>query len=94
MPENASVLEVLKEPLARFGFLRPSLRLKWYRRYLDLQIPILNSIGVTVATPDYTVAIDNGYLVPGYAEGLTHGNARYGALVASHLRQIIQDERQ
>jgi hypothetical protein len=90
-PSAAKVYENLDDLVRRYGFVRPALRLKWYSRYLASLRSVTARLGITLVEPnDHALTVD-GFLNPEFAEGLTHGNARYGELMAGDLARLIQE---
>ena len=84
-PERAIHFETLEEDLRTFGFTPVALRLKWYRRYCQLLSARLASLGCHVLSPPAAACSTDGLLQDDFAEGLTHGNRRYGRLVAEQI---------
>jgi len=84
-PGGASHFEALSEETARYGFAPDALRLKWYRRYGRRLAERLARIGCTVLEAPAEACTTEGLLSERFAEGLTHGNAAYGALVARQI---------
>jgi hypothetical protein len=86
-PEHARVHEALGEDLRKFGFAHPVLRRKWHEAYVAQLRTQLAPLGVPVIEADAGAVAEDGFLSPNLAEGLTHGNAAYGAHV---LRALIE----
>jgi hypothetical protein len=84
-PERATHLETLGEDLRTCGFTRAALRLKWYRRYCRLLSARLALFNCDVLSPPAAACSADGLLQDDFAEGLTHGNRRYGRLVAEQI---------
>lgn len=88
-PSQIKFQEGLAEAMAEHGVLDARLRLKWYRAYAGSMMAQLGELGVTVLMPPPETCDANGFLRRELAEGLTHGNAQYGAMmwesVAVHL---------
>lgn len=81
--------EAMGDMIRRHGFARPALRLKWYRLYVDTLKTRLEPVGFTCVTPSDEVATEAGFLRPDYASGLSHGNERYGRVLARQLAEIL-----
>jgi hypothetical protein len=88
-PAAAGNRELLEQMIEKFGFVRPLLRLKWYYEYIFHLDRMVTQLGVTMVDPRHVDAIDGGYLRPEFSDGLTHGNARYGELVAARVLNLI-----
>ena len=84
-PGNARHLETLADEIKAYGFLPDYLRLKWYRRYCRLLGNQLANIECKVLEPPVEACSQQGMLKEAYAEGLTHGNGRYGDALARKL---------
>ena len=91
-PSQASVLEILKEDIEKYGLVRPSLRQKWHTTYVNTLKAQLEPWQVMLVEPNYEPACENGFLKLSHAEGLTHGNADYGKLVAGRIAQLSGSE--
>ena len=74
-------LEVFAEAMAKFGLIDPRLRLKWYRAYANAMLNMLRQAGIAVMRAPAAAVTDKGFLRAELSEGLTHGNARYGAML-------------
>ena len=84
-PERARHLEEIGDVVQQYGFVPVALRLKWYRRYCRHLAKRLAAIGcVTLAAPP-AACTPEGLLREEFSEGLTHGNRRYGELLAARL---------
>ena len=92
-PERASHFEELQELVARHGFAPDSLRLKWYRRYCSRLSAQLEAIGCAVLRPPAEACAQSGLLREEFAEGLSHGNAAYGALTARQIESWMRGAR-
>ena len=90
-PQATPHLEVFKELLERHGFAPDRLRLKWYRRYCRLLSQQLRQFGIEVLPPPVETVGSDGLLLEHFAEGLTHGNALYGACVARQVSNWLAD---
>lgn len=88
-PQNSTHLEVLREAISRYGYTPDRLRLKWYRRYCRLLSTRLAAIGCDVLSPSPEACNSEGLLREDYAEGLTHGNSRYGVLTARQIESWL-----
>ena len=89
-PHLANYQEFLGKLVAQFGFVPDHLRLKWYRRYCHQLAIRLESIGCRVLPHPEEACTPDGLLKEEYAEGLTHGNGSYGALVAGKLLSTME----
>jgi hypothetical protein len=89
-PERSRHFEVLNELVAAFGFLPEQVRLKWYRRYCRKLSAQLASVGIIVLPPPNDACTIDGLLKEEFAEGITHGNAAYGRLVAEQLSILLE----
>jgi len=73
------------------GVLRHSLRLKLHLRYMEILKETLAQYSVTYLDQSYPSALDEGFLRPEFADGMTHASARYGELVAEHLVNVLEN---
>jgi hypothetical protein len=78
------------DAIRQYGFVRDQLRLKWYQVYCEKIIQIGESLHCEVILPPRTAMTENGLLLQKYAEGLTHGNPAYGALLAKQIFNIVE----
>ncbi len=85
--------EVLSDLVKRHGFLSDQLRVKWYRRYCRRLITLLTSLDCNVVAPPADACNSDGLLKEEYAEGLTHGNSKYGQLIAKQIALIVPTAR-
>jgi hypothetical protein len=92
-PQNSRHLEVLQDAVAQFGFAPDRLRLKWYRRYCRRLSERLATVGCKVLVPPPEACSPQGMLKDEYAEGLTHGNDRYGTLTATRIESWLNEFR-
>jgi len=83
--EGARHLEEMGEVVRQYGFVPESLRLKWYRRYCRQLRTRLSAIGCDLLEAPREALTDRGLLREDFSEGLTHGNRRYGELVAAQV---------
>lgn len=83
--ENARHLEEMGEVVRQFGFVPESLRLKWYRRYCRQLRARLAAVGCDFVDAPRQALTEGGLLREDFSEGLTHGNRKYGALVADQV---------
>ena len=88
-PERARHLEEVGELVREHGFVPAALRLKWHRRYARQLAARLAAIGCATLAPPAGACTADGLLREEYAEGLTHGNRRYGELVAAQVEAWI-----
>ena len=88
-PAAAPHWEALTELVTLSGFVRPSLRMKWYNSYVNAIRARLDPIGITCVTARADITTEAGFLRPEYASGLTHGNELYGQALARHLVEIL-----
>jgi len=88
-PSQASVLEVFAESVKECGLVRPGLRRKWHRAYIDRLKSQLAPLRVDIVEPDQALVCDDGFLKPEFAEGLSHGNRQYGRVMASRIAEAI-----
>jgi hypothetical protein len=84
-PQLSQHFETLRDQVVAHGFLPDRLRLKWYRRYCRHLTALLAPINCKVLEPPPESCNSNGLLKEEYAEGLTHGNSKYGKLIAMQL---------
>lgn len=89
-PQLTRHLEGYKDLVERYGFAPDQLRLKWYRRYCRLLTQQLNSFGIDVLPAPGEAIQQDGLLLEGYAEGLTHGNVAYGHCVVCQILAWLQ----
>ena len=89
-PERSSHFEVMDKLESAFGFLPGPMRLKWYRRYCRHLNAQLSGLGVQVLAAPAEACTPEGLLKAEFAEGLTHGNAAYGRLVAKQLCALLE----
>lgn len=81
--------EVLSDLVTRHGFLSDQLRVKWYRRYCRRLTALLTSLDCNVVAPPPDACNADGLLMEEYAEGLTHGNSKYGQLIAKQIELLV-----
>lgn len=79
-PSRLKHLEGLAEAMARNGVLDATLRQKWYRGYARTVVAKMYGIGVVPVPPPAAACDARGFLWEDLSNGLTHGNARYGAM--------------
>jgi hypothetical protein len=84
--------EVLSDLVTMHGFLSDQLRVKWYRRYCRRLTALLTSLDCNVVAPPSEACNSNGLLLEEFAEGLTHGNSKYGQLIAKQIALMITAE--
>lgn len=89
-PERSAHFEVMEKLVLTFGFLPGPMRLKWYRRYCRRLSTQLAAFGIRVLTAPREACTPEGLLKEEFAEGLTHGNAAYGRLVAQQLSPLLE----
>ncbi len=87
--EGARHLEEMGEVVRQFGFVPESLRLKWYRRYCRQLRARLAAVGCDLLEAPREALTGAGLLREDFSEGLTHGNRRYGELVAAQVEAWI-----
>ena len=85
--------EVLEDQIARYGFVRPSLRLKWSLAYCVRVKTALTAQGIQVLQAPCAALTAGGFLREDLSEGLTHGNARYGAMIWEALDGLVGSTR-
>lgn len=88
-PSRTSTLEVLAEQIKQHGFTRPQLRRKWYETYVSRLEARLHAMGVAMIGPDLAEIGEAGFLRPEFSEGLSHGNRRYGELMARRIAAAL-----
>jgi hypothetical protein len=81
--------EVLETLLARHGFVRPSLRLKWSLAYRGRVQTALEAQGIQVMQAPHVALTAGGFLRKDLSEGLTHGNGHYGAMIWDALDSLV-----
>ena len=81
--------EVLESRLARHGFVRPALRLKWSLAYRARVRTALEAQGIEVLQAPQVALTGGGFLRADLSEGLTHGNSRYGAMIWEALDGLV-----
>ncbi len=81
--------EVLENLLARHGFVRPALRLKWSLAYRARVRTALAAQGIDVMDAPRAALTAGGFLREDLSEGLTHGNGRYGAMIWEALDSLV-----
>jgi len=91
-PERSLHPEGLGGLVAQYGFLPARLRLKWYLRYCRQLRMQLESIGCHVLAAPVQACTEAGLLRDECAEGLTHGNANYGRLVAQQFATLLESQ--
>jgi hypothetical protein len=88
-PAKVKRREVLEDPLARHGFVRPLLRLKWSLAYRARVRTALEAQGIRVMQAPRAALTPGGFLREDLSEGLTHGNGRYGAMIWEALDGLV-----
>jgi len=86
MPYTEGFGDVIRQ----YGFVRDQLRLKWYQVYCEKVIEQAQRLDCEVILPPRASMTDSGLLLQTYAEGLTHGNQAYGALLAKQIFSIVE----
>lgn len=89
-PQSSVHTEAFPEGMLENGFIPDHLRLKWYRRYCRTLAECLATINCQVLEAPAQACNPSGLLREDYAEGLTHGNMRYGELVAVQIASALQ----
>jgi hypothetical protein len=92
-PQNSPHFEVLQESISKYGFASNQIRLKWYKRYCRRLVTRLSTIQCDVLFPSSQACNPEGLLSEDYAEGLTHGNHRYGMLIAQQIESWLHQLR-
>lgn len=80
--------EVFGDLIARHGLMPLNIRLKYYGLYLDLFRRHLAPLRIECLGPPPASLDADGALQDGLAQGCTHGNEAYGALVLQQLREL------
>jgi hypothetical protein len=75
--------------LARHGFVRPSLRLKWSLAYRGRVQTALEAQGIQVMQAPHVALTAGGFLRKDLSKGLTHGNGHYGAMIWEALDSLV-----
>lgn len=88
-PLQSQHFEMLLDLVTKHGFLSDQLRVKWYRRYCRNLTALLTSVDCKVLAPPPDACTTAGLLREEYAEGLTHGNSKYGKLIAEQIESIV-----
>jgi len=88
-PAQVARREVLETLLAKHGFVRPSLRLKWSLAYRRRVQTALAAQGIQVMQAPRAALTAGGFLRQDLSEGLTHGNGRYGAMIWEALDGLV-----
>lgn len=88
-PAKASVLEAIKDLVLQHGFVPPALTRKWHASYLDALRTELLPLKIEFLDTRREPVCEEGFLKPEYAEGLTHGNSRYGRLLGMRLMEML-----
>lgn len=81
--------EAMEDMIRGSGFVRPSLRLKWYKAYVRAVRSALAPLNTRYLDISDDVTTASGFLRPDYAEGLTHGNELYGQVLAGRLAELL-----
>lgn len=89
-PTTSVHTEAFPDEMLAKGFIADHLRLKWYRRYCRKLTECLTAINCQVLEAPTLACNSNGLLKEEYAEGLTHGNMKYGVLVAEQIASTLQ----
>ena len=74
----------------QYGWLRPSLRLKWYSFYLSHLRAAVSKQGITLIEPGREAVSEDGFLRPDFSEDLTHGNIHYGEVIADKIATCVE----
>lgn len=75
--------------IVRYGFVRAKLRLKWHFAYCVYVEAALRERGVWVLRAPDRARTPDGFLREELGEGLTHGNAHYGAMLWTDLDRLL-----
>lgn len=86
---NMHHAETIAERIARHGFGRPGLRMKWHTGYVGMLRRLLWQYGVQVVEPPHSALSDRGFLQEDYVESVLHANEAYGRLVATHVGRLL-----
>lgn len=89
-PAQVKRREVLESLLARHGFVRPLLRLKWSLAYRARVRTALEAQGIQVMQAPRAALTAGGFLREDLSEGLTHGNGHYGAMLWEALDGLVR----
>jgi hypothetical protein len=87
-PELVARREALDELIARYGFVRPTLRLKWHYAYCEHVEKALVPLGIEVLWSPSRSRTREGFIREELSEGLTHGNSEYGSMLWEELNQV------
>lgn len=80
--------EVFGDLITRHGLMPLAIRLKYYGLYLDLFRRHLAPLRIECLGPPAASLDGDGALQDALAQGCTHGNEAYGALVLQQLREL------
>lgn len=87
-PQKALYQEGLHDIIRQHGFVSDALRLKWYRRYCRVLRQVAVGICSFIEVPSDALT-GEGLLRAQYAEGLTHANTAYGALIGQRILSCV-----
>jgi len=88
-PSRVKHHEGFAEAMAKNGILDATLRLKWYRAYASTMKNVLNQGGIALVPPPPAAVNEKGFFREYLSNGLTHGNAQYGALLWEAIASSI-----
>jgi hypothetical protein len=88
-PERVPRRELLNDLIARHGFVRAKLRLKWHFAYCAQIEAAIRDYDVEVLRPPDRAHTRDGFLREELSEGLTHGNGVYGSMLWTDLAQLL-----
>jgi len=88
-PDRIRHVEMLGPAIARFGFTRPALRLKWHYAFREELRRLLQQSGILLINEPDEAVTARGFLRDDYAASLNHANAAYGALLAAQIGRLL-----
>lgn len=88
-PGEAEFMETLGDLVRKHGFAPDAVRLKWHQRLCRHLQVAAEELGCTVIWPPDECRTPAGLLRSVFAEGLTHGNASYGRVLATEVSKRL-----
>lgn len=92
-PSHAAQIEAFPElfgdRVKQFGITPFTVRRKYYVMANRIMYQETQGMGIEILEPPPACFASDGSLLPHYADGATHGNAAYGALVAEQVRNLF-----
>lgn len=80
--------EAFGDMLKDCNITQASVRMKYYQEYMSLMHSVCEQLTLGFMVPPGQALTEDGFLAEGYWLGATHGNMRYGELVAAQIAEL------